>query len=119
MSLTSCMSLTPAENGEQILYSRMRTTFAWVMLDGGGACKAYARGFRGVSGRSASQLKMADPNSAAPAFKTKPAVTRKHLKRDQAAARKARGAANAGDLTKDRQVSPAGAEPSITGSSSL
>lgn len=50
-------------------------------------------------------LKMADsPTSAASVFKTKPAVTRKHLKRDQAAARKARGAANVGDSSKDRQV---------------
>ena len=49
-------------------------------------------------------LKMADPVSATPVFKTKPAVTRKHLKRDQAAARKARGAANVGDSLRDRQV---------------
>ena len=47
---------------------------------------------------------MADLVSAAPVFKTKPAVTRKHLKRDQAAARKAKGAANVGDSLKDRQV---------------
>ena len=47
---------------------------------------------------------MADPQSAAPVFKTKQAVTRKHLKRDQAAARKARGLANVGDSLKDRQV---------------
>ena len=49
---------------------------------------------------------MADPVSGLPllGFKTKPAVTRKHLKRDQAAARKARGAANVGDSLKDRQV---------------
>ena len=47
---------------------------------------------------------MADQALVAPVFKTKPAVTRKHLKRDQAAARKARGAANVGDSLKDRQV---------------
>lgn len=47
---------------------------------------------------------MADPTSAAPAFKTKPAVTRKHIKRDQAAARKARGAASTKDSSKDREV---------------
>ena len=48
---------------------------------------------------------MADRQSVAPVFKTKPAVTRKHLKRDQAALRKARGTGNAGDSVKDRQVS--------------
>lgn len=45
---------------------------------------------------------MADPPTAA---KTKVAVTRKHLRRDQAAARKARSTALPGsDTVKERQV---------------
>ena len=42
--------------------------------------------------------------TASGSVKTKVAVTRKHLRRDQAAARKARGPAVTGDSAKERLV---------------